>query len=72
MKVSPNILDKNQNFQKLRHGFVDERAMITTTLTSSSHWKALVSFCSRKKIVNYRKIVQKKKNATQNNSKLAI
>ena len=29
MNVSPNILAKNQNFKKLRHGFVDERAMIT-------------------------------------------
>ena len=29
MNVSPNILAKNQNFKKLRHAFVDERAMIT-------------------------------------------
>ena len=49
--------------KKLRHGFVDERALITT-LTSSSHWKTL-----KKRpenvflpiIVNYRKIVQKNK-----------
>ena len=34
MNVSPNILAKNQNFKKLRHGFVDERALITTTLIS--------------------------------------
>ena len=50
--------------KKLRHGFVDERALITT-LTSSCHWKTL-----KKKrpenvflplIVNYRKIVHKNK-----------
>ena len=43
--------------------------MSTMALTSSCHWKTLVSFCLRKKIpenafltltVNYRKIVQKK------------
>ena len=28
MDFFPNILAKNQNFKKLRHGFVDERAMI--------------------------------------------
>ena len=70
MNVSPNILAKNQNFKKLRHSFVDERALITTTLISSCHWKTLVPFCLRKKrpenafltlIVNYRKIVQKNK-----------
>ena len=56
--------------RKLRQGFADERALITTTLTSSCHWKTLVPFCWRKKrlenvfltlIVNYRKIVQEKK-----------
>ena len=70
MNVSPNILAKNQNFKKLRHSFVDERALITTTLISSCHWKTLVPFCLRKKrpenafltlIVNYRKIAQKNK-----------
>ena len=69
MKVSPNILAKNQNFKKLRHGFVDVRALITTTLISSCHWKTVVPFCLRKKrpenafltlIVNYHKVVQKK------------
>ena len=35
MNVSPNILAKNQNFKKLRHGFLDERALITTILISS-------------------------------------
>ena len=33
----------------MRHGSVDERAMITTAVTSSCHWKSLVSFCLRKK-----------------------
>ena len=70
MNVSPNILAKNWNFKKLRHGFVDERALITTTLISSCHWKTLVPFCLRKKrpknafltlTVNYRKVVQKNK-----------
>ena len=70
MNVSPNILAKNQNFKKLRHGFVDERALIVTKLISSCHWKILVPFCLRKKrpekafltlIVNYRKIVHENK-----------
>ena len=33
----------------LRHGFVDERAMVKTTLMSSCHWKTFVPFCLRKK-----------------------
>ena len=49
MNVSPNILAKNYNFKKLRHGFVDERALITTTSISSCHWKTLVPFYLRKK-----------------------
>ena len=70
MNVSLNILAINLNFKKLRQGFVDERAMITTTLMSSCHWKTFVPFCLRKKrpenvlltlTVNYRKIVQKNK-----------
>ena len=33
----------------MRHGFADERALITTTLKSSCHWKTLVRFaCERK------------------------
>ena len=49
MNVSPNILAKNQNFRKVRHGFVDERALIATKLTSSCHWKPLHLFvCERK------------------------
>ena len=70
MNVSPNILAKNQNFKKLKHGFVDKRTMITTTLTSSCHWKTLVPFSLQPKIpenafltltVNYPKIPQKTK-----------
>ena len=49
MNVSPNIVAKNKNFKKLRHGFVDERAMITTTLISPCYWKTLVPFSLRKK-----------------------
>ena len=49
MNVSSNILAKNQNFKKQRHGFVDESALITTTLTSSCHWKTLYLLtCERK------------------------
>ena len=51
MNVFPNILHKNQNLKKLGQGFVDERAMITTTLISSCHWKTLVPFYLRKKSV---------------------
>ena len=70
MNISPNILAKNWDFKKLRHGFVDERAMITTTLIYSCHWKTFVPFCLRKKrhesafltlTVNYHKIIQKSK-----------
>ena len=70
MNVSLNILAKNWNFKKLKHGFVDKRAVITTALTSSCHRKTLVPFCLRKKrpenafltlTVNYRKIVRKNK-----------
>ena len=68
ISVSPNF--KNQNFKKLRHGFVDEKSLITTTLISFCHWITLVPFCLRRKrpenafltlTVNYRKIVQKNK-----------
>ena len=70
MNVSPNILAKNENFKKLRYSFVDKRTLITMALTSSCHWKTLVPFCLREKIlenafltltVNYRKILQKNK-----------
>ena len=70
MNVSLNILAKNQIFKKLRHDFVDEGAMIKTTLMSSCHWKTLVPFCLRNKrsenavltlIVSYHKILQKNK-----------
>ena len=65
-----------------RHGFADERAVITRTLISSCDWKIHVPFWLRKKrpekafstlTVNYRKIIQKKTNyAIRINSKLAI
>ena len=70
-----------QKIKKLRHCFVDERALITTTLLSSCHWKTFVPFCLRKKrpvkafltlMVNYRKIVQKNKLCHSFNGKLAI
>ena len=35
---------------KNRHGFLDERALKTTTLISSCHWKTRVPFCLQKKI----------------------
>ena len=44
MNVSPNILAINQIFKKLRHGFLDESALKTTTLISSCHWKPLLPF----------------------------
>ena len=69
MNVSPNILAKNQNFKKLRHDFVDERTLITTTLISSCHWKTLTFHFGKKRpenafltlTVNYHKIIQKNK-----------
>ena len=70
MNVFLNILAENENFKKLRHRFVDKKAMIKTTLMSSCHWKTLAPFCLRKKrpgialltlTVNYPKIVQKNK-----------
>ena len=49
MNVSPNILNKNKNFQKLGLGFVEERALITMILLSSCHWITLVSLRLRKR-----------------------
>ena len=37
MNVAPYILAKKKIIKKLRHGFADKRAMITTTLISSYH-----------------------------------
>ena len=81
MYVSPKILFLDQNFKKLRHCFLDERATITTILISVCHWKTLVLFVFKKKqpentflklTVNYRKIIQKKTYlyAKQNSGKL--
>ena len=70
INFSPSILAKNQNFQKRKHGFVDERALITRSLMSSRHWITFLTFCFRIKrtenafltlTMNYRKIVQKDK-----------
>ena len=49
MNVFPNILAKNEDFKRPRQGFVDKRALITTTLICPCHWKTLVPFCLRKK-----------------------
>ena len=49
MNVSPNILAKNWNLKKLKHRFVDERALITTTVLSPCNWKTLVPYCLREK-----------------------
>ena len=49
MNISPNILARNKNFKKLRHGFVDEKAQITTILKFSCNWKTFVSFACEKK-----------------------
>ena len=46
--LSPNVLVKNQNLKKLKQDFVDEEALITTTLTSSCHWKTVEPFYLRK------------------------
>ena len=49
MNISPNILAKNQIFKNPRHSFVHEKALITTILISSCHWKTFAPFCLRKK-----------------------
>ena len=70
MNVSPYILAKNWHLKKRGHVFVDERAIITPTLTPSCQWKTLVPSCLQKKrpenafsklTVNCCKIVQKNK-----------
>ena len=70
MNISTNNLAKNQNFKKLTEGFLDERALITTTLIYFCHCKTLVPLCLQKQrpenkfltlTVNYHKIVQKNK-----------
>ena len=45
----PKYLCQKLKLQKLRHAFVDERAMILMTPISSCHWKTLLPFCLRKK-----------------------
>ena len=49
INVSLNIFAKNQNLEKLRHDFVDERAMIKATVMFSVTGKHLNLFaCERK------------------------
>ena len=66
--ASQKISAQGKNFKKFRHGLVDERAMITTTLVSSCHWKTLAPISFRKRrpenaslklTVICRKIIQK-------------
>ena len=67
--VSPNILAKNKNFKKLRHDFVDEKALITTTLISFCHQKTLIlPFCLQKKS----KIFNTKSELLQNHTEKQI
>ena len=49
MNVSPNILAKKYNFKNLRRGFVDERALITSTSIFSCHWNNPAPFILWKK-----------------------
>ena len=66
--------------KKLRHGFLDKKAMIATTLTSSCHWKTLAPFCLHK--TTWKTISNTKSELSQNctekhyaihhNSKLTI
>ena len=49
INVSLNILAKNLNSKKLRHNFVDERAIIKIALMSLYHWKILAPFWLQKK-----------------------
>ena len=72
MNVSPNILAKDWKFKIVRHGFVDERALITTTSISFCHWKTLLPFCLREKrpenaFLTHRK-TEKQNYAMQNNN----
>ena len=63
--------------EKLRHGFVDKRAMIIMTIISLGNWKTLVPFClTWKSIFNTNKELlqirtEKTNYVSQNNSKLA-
>ena len=52
-------------FKKLRHGFVDEKAMITTTWISSCLWETLVPFCLWKKQCENAFIIVNSQNRTE-------
>ena len=58
--VSLNILAKNQNFKNPRHGFVDERALITTLIFSTynifSTYSELSQNCTEKQVMPSKKI----------------
>ena len=63
----------------MRHCFVDEKALITTTLISSCPWKSLAPVCLWKKrlenafltlIMIYCKIVQKNKSCHSKQQKI--
>ena len=59
-------------FEKLKHGFVDEKALITTTSLSSCHLKTLVPFCWQKKRPQIAKSYWKTNYEIQNHSEYAI
>ena len=71
MNVSSNILARNQNFKKLRHGFVHERALITTKLISFCHWKTLVPLSLQKK-KNWKRISNTNSELSQNRTEKQI
>ena len=48
MNIFLNILAKNYNFEKLRHGFVDERAMIRAALSTVTVKPLHLFACERK------------------------
>ena len=67
----PNILAKNWNFKKLRHGFVDERTLITTTLIYFCLSKTLVPFL-RAKEKTWKRIFNTNSELSQNRTEKQI
>ena len=67
VKVSPKMSAQNQNLKKLRHGFVDEKAMNAITLISSCQENPCTFLLAKEKTwkriltltMNYRQISQK-------------
>ena len=79
MNISSNIMAKNKYFKKLRHGFVQARAMISATLKSSCHWKTIIVIAKEKTWKNIFSTNSEllhnrteKEIVIQDNSKLAI